>query len=235
MSITSRCFDCREMARAYAPSVIFLTMALCGCAINSDRPQVPPGFILKWDLSTAGSSVAQDFEVKEYRIYRVELIFSPHTRPFDRHASQEMDVFAGDGSLYTDSDGHVSLGTSAKAIGVVIPIHLVITPVPSSDSPTVTDFVDKVIRTTGIEGARSVHKNILVKDTPALDPLSQGGAMRLIASVALHPGIYHLAVQTMKATVIPNTIETLISVSAAPNTNILQGDNKKLSRYIDSN
>lgn len=222
MSNTAQCFYSRKVVRFRTSIIILLTVALSGCAINSGRPKVPPGFLLKWDVSKTGSSVAQDFEVVEYRVYRIELIFSPHVRPFDNQAFQDMQAFTGDGSLQSDGHGHVSNGTSEKSVGVVIPIHLVIRSMPGSDSHRVPDSVNRQIETKGIEGATSINKDFVVKGTPSLDPLSQGGSMRLIAEAALHPGVYHLEARAERATAVPQNIETLLSVSSIPKTTVLR-------------
>jgi hypothetical protein len=56
---------------------------------------------------------------------------------------------------------------------------------------------------------------------PPLHLLSKGGLNRLICDVPMTPGLYWVTLETLRATTLPESVETLLKVTATPNTRAL--------------
>jgi len=221
----------------------FDCLVIVASSASSSGPELPPGFIVQWDVSPKGSQIVQEFQVTEYRRYRFEIMFSPTSRSPGTDELKRLREFAGDG-LYTaytketaeTDDPVIAPVKTPKELeegiargdyvwkfshpSVVIPINFKIERITSTGARVVN--TEKTIDTEGTEGGGPISRELLVKGSPPLNPLARGGLVRLITHVNLRQGRYRVSATTIRATTLPPNVETIFRVAAIPNTNVLK-------------
>ena len=204
----------------FAYIIAILGMSVFSNAIAASFAQAPMQipFFAPWDIRSENNAIVQSFEVKEHRIYRFEMMFSPLVKTFGPKELDELEIFTGKrpaGEIFRDPDRTDSTPSHLPGSGVPISVHIKI----DKQDPAQGDvtLVDKVILTQGIEGSGRINRDALVGGPDALSPLAVGGLSRYIWSTALPRGIYRLQIQAVRETALPPNVITVLAVTTLMN------------------
>lgn len=192
---------------------------------TASEVKVPPGFTLPWNIAPKGSVVEQDFEVNEYRVYRIEFKFALtqelHGAKSPDDEWQQLRRFSGDSSwsLVTKDSANTDHPE------VVIPTAKTKEEARSwYNSLKKGEYVYKAMNPGVIvpihiridqlqsDGTFSSHTDKLI-DTDKTERAVEEGLVRLIIETRLMPGRYRLVGRTMRETPVPQAITTFLRVT----------------------